>query len=561
MSMNEKNRTIIIVGIALALGLLAVFAVPSRTPAAEFAEQDTPFYPEFDPQKVSSVEVISHGDGAAETFLVQKNADGSWIIPSHEGYPADAERQLDRTAGIVNGLKRGDIRSRLERDFGKFGVVDPTIDGFVEEEYGKRVIVKAAGQAVSDLIIGKRVEGDWGSHYVRKPDSTDVYTAKIDASNISTRFADWVETDVLQLEGAQIKEVTSSTYELRGTMDPDTRTLSDIKSVNEESSVIVRQDGDWTMPGVDTAVEEFQKSEATDIASKLRSLTLVGVRRKPQRLTEQLNMLAEGTLKPQSNFGTEIGRGFYALFKTDGTYRTFGENGETVARCDDGIVYRLVWGQGIMGEADEVSSAPEDGEEALVDTGVQEDGDETDTDIVQHRFLWVDVDFDESLVGPKPVEPVKPDTAASGDENETGDEPVAAEDDEPATETAGTEDAEEETEEADEDSTPDPMAEYEKALEDYNEDLESYNEKIEKGRERVSDLRQRFNEWYYLVSSDAFETVHFERADLVKAKPEPEPEEGDQEDDAAPDTGESDDADGGESGEGEPDTGTEPANE
>src|SRR5688500_8868294 len=94
--MNESLRTVIYVGIAGVVSLLAWASQPSAATTNVKALVNQPLFPEFkDPLKARSLEIVKFDEGTAElrSFKVAQQ-NGLWVIPSHGDYPADAEQQI-----------------------------------------------------------------------------------------------------------------------------------------------------------------------------------------------------------------------------------------------------------------------------------------------------------------------------------------------------------------------------------------------------------------------------------------------------------------------------------
>jgi len=510
--MTENQRTSIFVAAAALLALVAYFAVPARRAPGLFDDQGELFYAEFDPLECGSVEVTSFDpdENAPRVFKVEFK-DGRWAIPSHEGYPADAKDQIAKISSIVNGLRKGAIRSDREKDLPSYDLLDPLDDRQLSAEgRGKRLALKdRTGKVLTDLIIGGRVKGRSGQSYVRKPDSSRVYSCELDASAISTRFADWVETDVLQLGGKSIKEIVLNRYRV------DERTATIIPG--DVLTLSLKDSSDWTLEGLDEENEELDQSKVRSMRWALDDLTLVGVRRKPAMLLDALKRLEEG--KPlaehdQVLLGMLLGpRGYYVPLNAEKGREIVSNEGELRVACEDGVVYKLLFGEVVYGKADDISAASEDKEEPgaeaeEADAAEDAEDEATEDDALdrgaEHRYLWVTVDFDESLLGEKPQPPEKPEGAEGASPDAPADNA-----DEP--------DAGQAAEDADEDEG-DPEKEYEEAVKAYEEDLKDYDEKVEDGRKRADELKRRFAEWYYVVSADAYAKLDLGREDLVKAK-------------------------------------------
>src|SRR5205085_5652429 len=77
---------------------------------------------------------------------------------------------------------------------------------------GKRVrLFDAAGSTLADYVFGKESKDGAGHRYVRVPDQKQTYAVKV-APEISVKFEDWVETDLLKVGSATVKKVTIDRY-------------------------------------------------------------------------------------------------------------------------------------------------------------------------------------------------------------------------------------------------------------------------------------------------------------------------------------------------------------
>lgn len=536
--MNEEHKTAVFVAAAVLLAALAFLLVPGRRAPALFDDQGELFYPEFETLACAQLEVVSFdADSGAPRMFSVKYTDGQWLIPSHEDYPAEADQQLAKTVAVVNGLRKGVIRTDKEKDHAGYGVVDPLDETRLSPKgVGKRLALKdKTGKVLADYIIGEWVEGGSGQYYVRTPDSNRVYACKLSAPTLSTRFADWVETDVLKLGGADIRTVTVDKY-----------------SIDEESGRIVpgevlviernEEDTEWLFQGELAEDEELKQDQVRTMVSTLKGLTLVGVRRKPAGIIGAVRRAAEGKpLSVQDQLQLNLflpSVGYFLAPAGAGKLGIVSNEGETRVACADGVTYRLLFGEVVYGEPDEISAAPDkEDEEPAEDEG----RDEQDKG-AEHRYLWVTVDFDESRVR-KPEEPVKPEPAEEpppADEEEQPEAEAEAEEEaEPDEDAAPAEDeGDDEVEAAEDDAEPadgkDPLEEYEEAREKYEQDMKEYDEKLKKGRERADELAKRFDQWYYLVSADADKKLRLSREDLIEKKEEEDPEQPAEEGDDMP---------------------------
>lgn len=472
--MNHKCKTAIFLIVALLLAGVAYRARPrSRSPEL-FDDQGELFYPEFDPLECAGVQVVDYNkdEGAARVFKVHFR-DGVWTIPSHQDYPADAKDQLAKTAAVVNGLRKGAVRSDTEKDYAAYGVADPLNEAYTGVTgRGKRVTLESkTGKVLADLVIGARAGDKYDSHYVRRIDSKRTYACKLDADGISTRFADWVETDLLELSGHKIDRIELDNYRI----DERTSTLK------RGELIVLTRDGDkLTLPAGLAETEEINTDATGDMKRMLNDMTLVGVRRKPEGLLKAIDRVAGGgrvSITEMARLQLLQSVGYYLIKNDSGGLKVVSNEGELRAYCDDGVVYALRFGEVVYGEPDKISAAPGDeGDKPEEDT----------TDKAEHRYLFIAVSFDESLLPEKPKEPQEPEDAeeAEGKEGERSD----------------------------------AQKKYEEAKKQYDDDLKEYDKKLEDGRKRAEQLTKRFAEWYYVISADAFKKLHLSRKELVRQK-------------------------------------------
>ena len=91
---NEMNKTLIFVGVAIAVCLIAVFTSPKiRDFDKPEAMVDQPLTAELkDPASLQIVR-YSEAEGKVKNFTVAVKND-LWSLPSHFDYPADAKNQI-----------------------------------------------------------------------------------------------------------------------------------------------------------------------------------------------------------------------------------------------------------------------------------------------------------------------------------------------------------------------------------------------------------------------------------------------------------------------------------
>ena len=546
--MNEFAKTGIAVGAAVAATLLALSLGPREVQPAVFEDQGEEFFPRFtDPGAIATLEVVEFREstGAAYPFVVQRDDKGRWTIPSHGGYPADAKDRMGKAAAMMIGLRKqvvvGDVKGR----HAEFGVVDPLDPSADADGRGTRVTMKdGAGNVLADLIVGKEVEGKLGEYFVRVPDKSRVYRTKLDGE-LSTAFADWIETDLLQAKSWDVAKITFDNYsvdEQRGEVVPG------------DTYVVTKgADNTWTLEGLDADKEQPNADKLREIADALGQIKIVGVRQKPEGLTAMLEQATgfDRQILAQSlqQKGFFLGRGG----------KLFSNEGDLLFETNKGVRYTLRFGELVAGEGDEVSAgigsgAKKDGEAA---------GDATPRKPANNRYLMVTAEFVDSLI-PEPaglrlsqeqldkrqqakqavqdiataVETwknrhdgalpeslaaltVKPEDGepvlASLDQDPWGADYVLSIDGDEFAVVSHGDDKAAGGEGAATDVRSDRIA-YEEALQREAKAWDDYNRKVEEGRKEAERLMKRFGPWYFVIDRALFEQLKPKREDLVEPK-------------------------------------------
>ncbi len=598
--MKEATKTICFVVAAVAmLGAAIASNIANRPrPVTDFETIGQPFYPDFVKTDEARSLVVSSLDELAvkrQTFEI-KQEDGLWQIPSHEGYPAEAAERLADTSASLMGITRDSLVGRSVADHAKFGVIDPRSEDIVDmDAVGQSITLRDANDDVLvDLIIGNEAtdEGDRSSpgqlmredeqtyYYVRRQDESNVYRIPLEI-DLSTKFADWIEPDLLQIEANKVVNVSLNNYQIEqrgGGMFGGPPTLmkkpGDQIELSRESST-----DDWKMEGLNEETETLKTSEVTSIVSVLDDMAIVDVKRKPTldgqmlldadlnySLTpEQAKLMSIRTQQELDQLSNEQKLEFQSLqvaiaeLQQDLQSRGFnfgstGEKlelvsagGEVQAATSDGLLYTLHVGKANASDKKEIkvagaSDEADDTEDESEDTDAEEETSDNEADSSKedpesqqepsdNRYVLIRVGFDESYIGPeleapkKPVAPVKPEGYV------------------PAPEKDDSEPTDEQSEEGDEDAAPKPKAaERDEKFVAYDEALAAHEEakvdfevaqseferkqeeragQIKEGKQKAKILNQRFEDWYYVVSGENLATLQADRKTLVEVKEPP----------------------------------------
>jgi hypothetical protein len=480
--MNDLSKTIAFVVVAVLLMGAALWSTPSReVSVAEFNDQGQPFFPAFkDPLVCKSLEVIDYDPSTATAapFKVMFK-DGTWVIPSHHNYPADAKDRLAKTAAGVIDLKKDTIRSDRAEDHEALGVIDPLdVKVTTLKGRGKRVTLRnQSDEMLADFIIGNEVPGHTDMRFVRVPGQKRTYGVNVKV-DLSTRFADWIETNLLKLEPAHIRKLVFDNHKVI----PEERRVEEgeVLTVDRKDST-----SPWTLQKVTLEPDqEVNTDKLLTLTTSLGDLKIVGVRPKPAGLTRDLKAKSESGGGPLSLTPTAVvslqDKGFYLT--RDG--RLLSNQGDLRLATDEGIIYTLRFGEVVFATGEELTAGVAD-EKADANKEKDKKDKAQPEGSTESRYLFVTVDFDESQI-PAPAAAEEPDSELPADVFQRS-----------ALELANA------------DKERKDKAEREKA---------DYDRKIKSGKERMKELTDRFAAWYYVIPGDSFRNVMLDRAALIRPK-------------------------------------------
>jgi len=498
--MNRQTLvTLFFVAIAALLTVAAVTTRsggPSSVPA--FSDQGEAFYPEFtDPLRAASLEVVQFdaAKGEIHPFKVQvKN--GKWSIPSHYDYPADGADRLAKTAAALIDLRKDSVQSDRLQDHGALGVIDPldeTITG--TEGRGTRVTLRDASESVlADFIVGRAVENRTGFRYLRLPGQKRVYTVKIDIDP-SVKFADWIETNLLDLSAPDLAEILVSDYSIE----------EQTGSINRrgEFRLVRRESAPWALEGLAEG-EKLDTTKVSAMTNALSQIKITGVRPKPAGLTSDLRS-DQGI---QLDLPTQLSLQAKGYFVT-GDGLLVSNEGEISVGTNEGVRYVLRFGEVLIGEGIEVSAGFEEeepGEQPAEMTGPE------------NRYLFVTAQFDETLLGAMPAPPAPPSAgpapAEAGTPPDEGPTAPTTTLETPSAPVEGTIGAP---------PVPalDPLAQaaYDEALKKYEQEKSAWESRRDEGMKKASDLNARFAPWYYVISAADYAKIKVSRVDVLTKAP------------------------------------------
>lgn len=477
-----NNSTIIMVVLALGTAFGAYSMRPQPLPPVQFEDTGEALFPEFtDPTTATNLEVVAWNEDDAQVISFQvMQKEGRWVIPSHNDYPADGTERMGKAAASFIDVKKDRYYGDDPANHGAFGVLDPEGDEGKGDEKGQRITIKDASDTVLvDIIVGKEVTDRPGFYYVREPgeENKRVYGSRLEL-DISTKFEDWIEKDLLKVERDDFYQMTYDPYvvdEVEGKVTGFAPVVAEVIDPANRREWKVLQGTDVPEGKV------LDSMKVRQILTAMASMKIVGVRPRPQAR----NILEQQILAQEMKR-----KGFFVVPTADGRAQLFGNEGMLSAVTDDGIVYSLLFGEvtyesGIALTAGVAESSSED-EQGVMEEGVEEE--EADGDKKASRFMFVDVFYDPSL--DTTLAGVKPAEAPEGAEGET---PEGAEGEAAEGEAAG--------------GSSEPV------------DPEGDAEKIEAGKTKAAELRARFDQWFYVISDSSFTQMHKARDEMFKDDP------------------------------------------
>ena len=454
--MSETRKTLTLVGVAAVLLVLALVTAPGKVNPEAFDDVGEPFFGDFeDPNAATTLEVIEFDEdtGTARPFKVTFE-EGVWTIPSHHDYPADGKDRLAKTAAGLIGIGKDGLRSNSAADHEACGVVDPldeTISSLAGR--GERVTVKdASGQVLADLIIGKATGEEDNLHFVRVPGQKRTYVSRLDL-DISTSFADWIETDLLEVEKDNIDKITIKDYFI------NERT----RRVVERGEIpLSKEDGTWTAAKMRSS-EEVISTKMNDLLAGIDELSIVGVRPKPEGLTQSLQRASEDIPISQEALLSLQSKGFY--FTRDGSLLS--NEGELEVETATGVTYILRFGEVLYGTDEAVTAGSDSSDDESAGPG-------------ENRYLFITTTFNPDRF-PEPKRPAN--LAFQGKKDED-------------------------------------LTDQDKRNKELHEKVQEWEKDVAENREISERLNQRFAEWYYVISSSSFDKIHLEKGDLIQEKSE-----------------------------------------
>lgn len=487
------RTTSILVAIAVVTVIGAFWMAPKPLPPATFEDTGEPLFADFtDPTAATSLEVVEWDKDSAKLkrFKVEQKG-GRWLIPSHNDYPADGAAQMGKAAASFIGIKRDIYYGDKAEEHGKFGVLTPDSTEGEEDGRGQRITLgDASGGKLVDVIVGKEIPDKQGFRYVRFPEQKRVYGSRLEL-DVSTEFTKWIEKDLLRMIPEDVVEIRYDPYqvdEARGQVT-ESKPVFAQRSVDAAAGGGAASGSDWQITPADqlggqrdgqrdgkpSAKIEVPAGKVLDswkvqqVLNAVDGLQIVGVRPRP-------NPLTLGALQSKGFFVTQDGR------------QLFGNEGEISAITENGVVYKLYFGEVTFDSGLALTAGVPTPEPKSPDDTSGEAPDDT-KDGKANRYMFVDVRYDPAF-----------DKSAAEAEKKAADAKAAD---------AKAADA----------KAPDGKAADAKAP-DKAADAKPAEVPGAANRAEAKRLQERFDKWFYVISDDSFKRIHVPRDEFFKDVPE-----------------------------------------
>ncbi len=504
--MSEGAKTTIFVAVGL---VVAVAAVASRPQFIELRLEESvgqPLFADFDDPSQAARMTLTKYDpemGELRSFEVARDEEsGAWTIPSHAGYPADAEARMRDAALMLVDLTVLGIASEVAGEHAMYGVLEPDRERLRlgDEGVGLQLTFEdRRGQRLASLVVGREVRDAESQRFVRIPGQDVVYAVEIEPEQLSTRFTDWIERDLLQLTSWDIQDVTIRNYSVdRGV---DRVTLSrhfdfSAKYADNEWELVELTSYDG---GPETITElpedqELNRDRLNDLRRAVDDLQIVNVHRKPRGLTADLRAGSD-FLQDRASQDDLRARGFWTHEAPGEAAELLAAHGEVHVGMQDGVQYVLRFGETVATSDDDESEG-------------------------EHRYLFVTARVDEEKF-PQPELAELPELPAGHAEEEDAAADELQDDDAAGEEEEGVEAVEDAEEEARTDREAEEariLQERERLNRENQRKLDEWNERLDNARQRVSELNVRFGDWYYVVAESQYNQIRLSLSDLVQDK-------------------------------------------
>lgn len=466
--MNEANKTLafLLAGVVSLGAAYVVTSAPSDFDPAEEVGTILNAYDVEDPKSLRIIKVAPNGLELDEFEVAEQN--GTWSIPSKQGYPADATEQMAAAAtGLLNREKlRVQAKSAEEHaDLGLLNPSDADLDGNATGVGMRVVMTDIDGKTLVDMIIGNEVKDNPGQYYVRNTNQDIAYVVDVDPEKLTTKFEDWIEDDLLKLDPFNIQEVFINDYSAELTpvlaggriemrIGWDRRSQMTLDYNNDDAKWEAVKLVKFPTPESDPepvelgADEELNQDALRELRNGLDDLLIVDIERKPAGLSADLKA-GDDFLNNNESVNNLVSKGFAPVPLTaGGPLEILSSEGEVVCTMKNGVEYVLRFGKLSVNDGAEAEAENE---------GEQPAGGKL------NRYLFVSARFNEDAVETPDYAELPPLPEGVEEPSEEEESDAAGANEAGAADTADAEDAESD-EAVEEEEEEDEVADEEEAV-------------------------------------------------------------------------------------------------
>ncbi len=440
----------------------------------------------------------------------------------------------------------------------------PADDQFGQQGVGKLVVVEDENdKPLARIIIGKEdkpsrrdefAQTDTQLRFVRIPGQDQVYRVQMKADKFSTKFADWIETDLLKLNPWDITDVKLRDYSV---IDAMTRNGELAQMLNPRADIDLSFDdktNKWTLKDLELYKgkkkessklgddEELNATKLNDLKTALSTLKIMDVARKPAQIGANLKAGKEYLDDAASQDLRR--RGFHPVPTGNEQFDIVSNDGEAVVSMKDGVQYVLRFGEvaGIDSGSDDEKKKSDSGDKTAADGKNKTDAaavkkndekaaeeksadNKSDKKGGLSRYIMVMAQFNPDLL-PKPELAPLPEIKKAPEKKNDG------KTDTKSTDAKSTDAKSENKKDVKKDdaksagSTAATDSDDQEAVEEQRDRIEkenkrkqdAYNEKVKAGEQRAKELNARFADWYYVVGDETYRKIHLGQNDIIKKK-------------------------------------------
>ena len=252
--------------VILQIALVAIVFWPRNTAIAESR-------PLFADLTADDVQRITMAD-ASGTNLEFVWADGSWVLPAADDFPANDE-QLTELVGKIANIQNSRLIAQTAASHTRLQVAD--------DEFLRRISLTRSNGNVDTLFVGSSPNAQ-GTHVRRSGEAETYLTGEVQSWEISTLMSSWIDTAYVSLTAADVQRMV-------------------VENGNGRLEFARVSDTEWELAGLG-ANDVFNQTAFTSLLNRLVSL----------RMNAPLGKLAE------AGYGLNTPQATVTLFTEEGIH-------------------------------------------------------------------------------------------------------------------------------------------------------------------------------------------------------------------------------------------------